>query len=275
MQRNHRRARRLAAVAAASLSAILAAPAAHALTLYDDFSGTAISPGRWDGKESTQYGASVAESRRAIQTGALRLEVKGWSDQHTNVGTGRARNEVILENSANVTEMKATVTPRLASAGICASNATPGASRARLIGTFFNIGDVKPGNEYNDVSASIQIYRASNSTDAAGVLRVLGSVFICTDSECIGSNSVGSSVDLGTTTINTPTDLHVTWDKANKQFIFQKNAEATQNIVYTYAESHVPEYAAKRLEAVADISNCTAARTVTTTWVDFDDVYTN
>ena len=273
MQQHHR-VRRLAAVAAASLSAVLAAPAAHALTLYDDFSGSAISPGRWDGKESTQYGATVSESRRAIQTGALRIEVKGWSDQHTNLGTGRARNEVIFENSANITEMKATVTPRLASAGACAGNAMAGASRARLIGTFFNIGDVKPGNEYNDVIASIQIYRLSNSADAAGVLKVLGSVSICADSECIGSNPVGS-VDLGAATINTPTDLHVTWDKANKQFIFQKGTEPTQNVVYTYAESHVPAYAAKRLEAIADISNCTATRTVTTTWVDFDNVYTN
>lgn len=269
----HSRVRRLAVIAAASLTAVLAAPAAHALNLYDDFTSTSISP-HWDGNERAQFGATLAESRRAIQSGALRIEVKGWSDRFSNTGTGRVRNEVIFENSALITEMKATVTPRTIIPGTCAGNASVGNSRARLIGSFFNIGTVKPGSEYNDVLASIQVYRLSSSTDASGVLRVLGAVYLCTDSECINTSTVGS-VDLGTTTVNTPVDLHVTWDKANKQFAFQKGTDAAQNVVYTFTGSQAPEYGAKRLEAAGDIPNCSASRASTATFVDFDNVYTN
>jgi hypothetical protein len=268
---------RLAALAtAAGLALAVAAPSARALTLYDDFSGTAISANKWSGEEHTQYGASIAESRRALSTGSVRIEARGYGDKASNAGTGRVRNQLTFDNSAVVSEIKATVTPRTVSFYNCPANTSASQVRFRLIGGFFNAGTPDAGSYYNDVFAAIQIYRLSNSTDATGVMKVSGVVFQCTDNSCINSTTLGS-VDLTGTgaAVNTPTDLHVTWDKTNHQFIFQKDADAPQNVTYTVSDGQRATYYGKRMETTSDIANCTALRANAYGGADFDNVYTN
>jgi hypothetical protein len=266
---------RLAALAtAAGLALAIAAPAAQALTLYDDFSGTAISVSKWSGEEHTQYGGTITESRRALSSGAVRIEARGYGDKYSNAGTGRVRNQLNFETSATITEMKATVTPRIASFYNCAGNTSAGAVRIRMIGGFFNAGTPDPSSSYGDVYASMQIYRLSNSADAAGVMKVAGSVFQCTDNSCVTSTTL-ASVDLGTAALNTATDLHITWDKANHQFVFQKNADAAQNIPYTWTDTQRAVTYGKRLEVTNDIANCSAVRANVYGGADFDNVYTN
>jgi len=263
---------------AASVFVALAAafPAAHALTLYDDFSGGAIGPTKWYSTESATAGAILVEGRRAVGAGALRIEVKGYSDRFSNTGLGRVTNRVSFQNSATLTEMKATVTPRINSFVTCAGNTgTTGEVRFRLSGFFFNAGEGTAGSEYNDVGANIQIYRLANSADAAGVFKVSAFLFQCNDNECINSTTLGTPLDLGTTTLNTATDLHLTWDKANHQFIFQKNAEAAQMVVYSVADTHAPVFNQKRMEVLAEMPNCTATRASSYSGADFDNVYTN
>jgi len=262
---------------AASVFVALAAalPAAHALTLYDDFSGGAIGPSKWYASESTSGGGILVEGRRAVGAGALRMEVKGYSDRFSNTGTGRASNRVMFQNASAITEMKATITPRIESFVTCAGNTSAGAVRYRLLGFFFNAGEGNAGSEYNDVAAGIQIYRLSNSVDAAGVFQVSGFVMQCSDNDCINTTSIGTPVSLGTTTLNTATDLHMTWDKANHQFIFQKNADAAQMVVYTQADTRAPAYNQKRMEVIGDMANCTATRASSYSGADFDNVYTN
>jgi hypothetical protein len=94
--------------------------------------------------------------------------------------------------------MRATLTPRTMTASACAANSTPSLARGRLFGFFFNAGDPNPGTNYNDVFAGIQVYRASNSTDGTGVLRVSSFIGQCTDDSCIGSTILKVQSDLTT-----------------------------------------------------------------------------
>lgn len=250
------------------------APAAGAATLYDDFSATILNPAKWAGEEVSLYGATLVEARRAILSGVVRIEAKGYSDKFSNTGTGRVSNRLLLGTSETVTDLKATVTPRTALFTTCAGNTSAGEVQMGLRGGFFNAGQAPSAGRYNDVWAAIEIYRQSNSSDASGVFRVSGNVFQCTDSECFSSRSLGS-VDLGTTTLNTATDLHVTWNQSGHNFAFQKDAEGVQSVVYTVSDTNPARDGEKRLDVTDDIANCTATRVYSYGGADFDNVYTN
>jgi hypothetical protein len=266
---------RLCATASAALSLIAAAPSAFASTLYEDFSATLLNPAKWSGEERSQAGATLVEARRAILSGVLRIEAKGYGDKFSDAGAGRVSNQVTLGNSASVTDLKATVTPRTALFTSCAGNVSaPGAVWLGITGGFFNAGQSAAGGRYNDVQASIEIHRESDSADASGVMHVTGKVTQCADNACVASTPLGST-DLGTTTLNTPTDLHVTWDQPGHRFTFQKNTESVQSVAYAVADTNPPRQSAKRLGVSADIANCSAQRIYSYGGADFDNVYTN
>jgi hypothetical protein len=211
------------------------------------------------------------ESRRAVLDGQLRIEAKGYSDNASNSGTSTTRNSLIFSHSNRITAIRSTLTMRTATAGSCAANTTPSSARARVFGFFFNAGTPVAGSNYNDVFAGIQLYRASNSTDGSGVQRVSAFVGICTDDACIGS-TVLASTDMGTTTLNTPVDLQVSWDAANNRFSFQRDSETAVNLAYAVADEQPAPFPVKRLEVSNQIAHCTASRVATTTAVDFDNV---
>lgn len=250
------------------------AGAAHSQTLstYDTFTTTYIVPARWYAEEGKQYGGIRTEARRAIQDGQLRIEAKGYSDNASNVGLSTTRNSVVFANSDQLTAIRSTLTMRTAVAGACAGNTTDfSVARGRIFGFFFNAGTPISGSNYNDVFAGIQLYRASNSTDAAGVLRVSAFVGICTDDSCIGSTILASTA-MGTTTLNTPVELQVSWDAANNRFNFQRNSETVVPLNYTVADTQPASFPVKRLEISNQVAHCTATRAATTGAVDFDNV---
>lgn len=267
---------RVLAGSAFAVSAMLSVPSAHAaaLVLFDDFSGGAISPYRWYGSESAQYGSSRAESRRAVASGSLRLEAKGYSDNYGNVGTSTTRNALYFVKSPAITDIRATITMRTATAQACAGNPAPTLARARVFGFFFNAGYPQAGSEYGDVFAQVIVYRASNSTDAAGVMQVSANVGICTDDSCIGSTTV-SSLSLGTAALNAPVDVQISWDKAHKQFTFQRNTDTPVSIPYTYSDLQPPEGNVKRIEVANNLAQCTGSRVFAYSGADFDNIMTN
>ena len=270
-------AARLLVAPAIVASALLGAASSHAAALvsFDDFSGGAISPFRWAGEETEQYGATRVESRRAVATGQLRLESKAYSDNYENVGTGTTRNSLVIVKSPAVTDLRATVTMRTAAPVACGANTAPSLARARLFGFFFNAGyPVNPGSEYNDVYAQAQVYRASNSTDAAGVMQVSANIGICTDNDCIGSTTL-ATVSLGTVALNTPVQLQVSWDKAHKQFTFQRDSNTAVSLPYTVSDLQPPQYNAKRIEVANIVAQCTATRVSSYSGADFDNIMTN
>ncbi|HEV8690492.1 MAG TPA: hypothetical protein VGQ91_09375 [Ideonella sp.] len=267
---------RLSPLRAAAMVAIgvLGASAIQAQTLstYDTFSTTTIAPARWYAEEGRQYGGIRTEARRAIVDGQLRVEARGYSDNASNTGSSTARNSVIFANSSEITAIRSTVTMRSVTTGTCAGNTTtPTVARGRVFGFFFNAGTPIPGSNYNDVFAGVQLYRASNSTDGAGVLRASAFVGICTDDSCIAS-AVLASQELGTTTLNTATELQVTWDAANNRFTFQKDDDTAVNLAYTVADGHPASFPVKRLEVSNQIAHCTASRPSGFAAVDFDNV---
>lgn len=261
------------AIVVLALMGVTSAQAA-ALVPFDDFSSGLIAPYRWEGTESVQYGATRVEARRAVVSGQVRLEAKGYSDNFGNVGTSSTRNSLVFVKSQSITDMRATVTMRTATAATCAGNPAPSLARARVFGFFFNAGYPQPLSQYNDVYAQVIIYRASNSGDAAGVLQVSANVGICTDDSCIGSTTL-SSVSLGTAALNTPVEVQVSWDKAHKQFTFQRNADTAVSIPYTYSDLQPPQYNAKRIEVANNLAQCTASRVFAYSGADFDNIMTN
>lgn len=243
------------------------------LTSYDTFTTANIVPARWYAEEGRQYGGTRVEARRAIADGQLRIEAKTYSDNYSNTQTSTGRNALVFAKSEGITAIRSTVTMRTATAGGCAANTTPSGARARIFGFFFNAGSPVPGSNYNDVYAGIQLHRMSNSTDGAGVLRVFAFVGICTDDSCIASTTLASQ-DLGTTTLNTPVELQVSWDAANNRFAFQRDAQAAVNLAYTVADTEAASFPVKRLEVSNQVAHCTASRPAVTTWADFDNVKT-
>lgn len=261
---------------AAIAATLLASTPSLAATLvsYDEFAASYIHPARWYGEEGKQYGGIRAETRRVILGGQLRIQAKGWGDNYSNVGSSTARNSMILQKSSAVTALGATVTARTVAASACAANTTPSIMRARLFGFFFNAGSPQPGSNYNDVYAGIQLYRASNSTDGANVLRVSAFVGQCTDDSCIASTTLVSQ-DMGTTTVGTPVPLQMAWEPENNRFVFQRDGLTPINLAYTVSDTAPASFPVKRLEISNQIAHCTATRTSATGEADFDNVQTN
>ena len=262
------------AVTVAALGATTLPARAQGLVVYDNFA-TGLAPSRWIGTEARQFGAIPAEVSRGVVSGQLRLQDKIFGDNASDVGTSTGRNGVqFARNGLNITTMRATVTMRSIGAGTCPANPTPGANRARLFGFFFNAGTPQPFNNYNDVYAGIQLQRLSNSSDAAGVLHVIGFVGICTDDSCINTTTL-STLDLGLAAVGTPVALQVGWNKASHLFSFQKDLEAAQTIPYTYDDAQAPAFPGKRIEVYNVAPHCTASRVPVNTTADFDGVMTN
>lgn len=253
----------------------LCAGAAQAqLVSFDTFSGTTIAPARWNGQEVSQYGAQRGEIVRNLVSGQLHLESRAWSDGSANSGFGTVQNRLAAVRSDDITDLRATFTMRTITMGACAANTTDfSQGRARLLGFFFNAGTPVPGSSYNDVGAQITIGRASNSTDAAGVLRVSASLFRCTDDACINSVSLGFK-DLGTASFNTPVELEMGWEPDSNRFRFQRDAQTVQYLTYTVSDTGTSQIRSKFVGVQSQVMNCTT-RIATYTSADVDNIKTN
>jgi hypothetical protein len=260
----------------ACAAALVLAPAVHAqsLVLFDDFSSSSLNPSRWSGEEGRSNGTVRAEARRVISSGQLRIEAKGYGDYTGTSGIGLARNSVVFAKSSAITAMRATVTMRSASMGTCSSNTSPSVARARVFGFFFSAGTPSPGSNFNDVIAGIQLLRAANSTDAAGVMRVQAFVSQCADDNCFATTSLGTR-DMGTVATGTPVALQVAWNPSSNNFSFQRDTEAQVTVAYTVADTLPPSMPNKRLEISNQIARCSGSRVAVSASADFDNVMTN
>lgn len=249
------------------------AQAAHAQSFasYDTFGTTNLSAARWYGEEGKQYGGTRTEARRAIVDGQLRIEARTYSDSASDSGVSTGRNSLLIMNPSQVVGMRATLTTLSTVTGTCSGNTAATLTRGRMFGFFFNAGMPIPGSNYNDVFAGIQAYRASNSTDGSGVLRVSAFVGQCTDDSCIGSTTLASQ-DLGTVNVNTPVILELLWDPANNRFTFKRDAQAAVNLAYTVADAQPAAFPVKRLEVSNTVPHCTSSRPNAFGSVNFDNV---
>jgi hypothetical protein len=235
-----------------------------------------ILPQTWRGEEESTAGGRQTEVDRSIVNGQLRMRSKAWAwpDTDSNVGAIQARNSLVQRKVEGATGIFTKVTMRTATAVPCSTNETPTVTRARLFGYFFNAGTSAPESHLDDVFASVQLYRSSNSTDPVGTLRVSGTVGRCTNAACTTYEALGSRT-MGTVQVGEPVEIGVFWQQEAAQFGFSRQMPDTTQyyyVPYTVSDSQASIAPDKRVEISNQIANCAPRHSTADGIADFDYV---
>lgn len=254
------------AAAGVLLAAPLAAQAVEPFATYDNFTSADIDLGRWFN----------AENVRAIERGQLRLMQRQVGITSSDAGLGFSSWSESLTNAPAVTALKARITVKELEVPGCAANASPGQSRARISGAFFNTGTPTPGSELGDMFVQVRVTRFSNSTDPAGVLRVQGIAAVCLTADCVNTRIVGSIVDLGTVAVGTATTVQMQWDPPAKTFWFARdNGAFSGAVTYTESDTSPPGLNFKQLSTRLDLPSCSAGAAMGSIDARFDNIAVN
>ncbi len=237
-------------------------------TNFDNFDGaTAIDMKRW----------LAPERHRMIEGKALRMIQRELGSQTGNSGVFSSSNSTNMTNPTLITQIKGVITVNAFETTHCAANAEPSGVQARFVAQFFNAGPGVPssGNRTNDVGATVRLRRESNSGDAPNVLRVQGTVYQCTTSDCnYGSISLGD-VDLGTALVGEAVTLQMEWDQPNKRFNFRRGTESVKRVNYAVSDALAPGVAFRAIGTRTTAANCLAGRTTGFMDAKFDDILVN
>ena len=255
------------AALAAGLAAAVTGAAAEPFKNYDRFGDRILSPARW----------AEGERVRLIKGGQLNLMQRTWGLTDSDSGLMYMNWVSDFEIPFTITQMRARVTVNALETVPCPSNPAIGDARARIVGGFFNVATPTPGSQVNDVIAQVRAFRASNSADAAGVLRVQGIVSLCTSTDCSATTIVGNIVDLGTVSLGTPVTLELQWDQPGKTFRFSRdNGASTGTVAYAFSDSSPPSALFRQLSTRVNVPSCRSAPPVSAL-VDaaFDNVQVN
>jgi hypothetical protein len=266
MNRRNRTAQLAAALL--TLAAACGAQAAAAYTDWDNFDGaTQINEKLW----------LNADRHRMIEGGALRMIQRDLGSQTNNTDVFNNSWSASLTNPGPVTQMKGSITVNAFEISHCAANPNAGVLQARLNGSFFNAGPgvPAPGNRVNDVGAVIRLRRDSNSADASNLLRVQGTVFQCTTSDCnYGTIGLGD-VDLGTAVVGETVVLKMEWDKPNKRFNFFVGNNPVQRVTYAVSDALAPASEYRLIGTRTTVAHCMAGRTEGFMDAKFDNISVN
>ncbi len=258
--------RKSVTIAGTLLAVSLGAQAVEPFVGYDNFSSGAIDLGRWFN----------AENVRAIERGQLRLMQRNYGITGSDTGLGFSNWSESLTNAPAVTALKARITVRSIEVAGCAANPSPGQTRARIAGGFFNTGTPTPGSQLGDMFVQVRVTRFSNSTDPAGVLRVQGIAAVCTTADCVNTRLVGNIVDLGTVNVGTATTVQMQWDQPAKTFWFSRdNGAFSGSATYTDSDGSPPGSNFKQLSTRMDLPSCTAGAAVGSIDARFDNIAVN
>ncbi len=235
---------------------------------YDSFNSTPIDLTKWQESERV----------RQVRRGALNLMQRSWPGTGSDAGLTFSSWSETVTNPAAITALKTKVTVDGLEVSSCTANTVVGQSRARLIGSFFNVGTPTAGSQVGDVLAQVKLVRFSDSIDPPGTLRVQGVVSVCGSADCNSNNTtIGSVVDLGTLALGTATTVQLQWDQPGKTFWFSRDAGAFSGSVgYTASDASPPSVPFKQLSTRADLPNCASGPRVSAL-VDatFDNVQVN
>ena len=232
------------------LAAAVPAQALEPFKIYDRFTDRAIDPARWSDNEKI----------REIRGGAMRLMQRTYGLGNSDVGaTPTNWHSNIAPVSTNMTAIKATITVTALETNACPSNPAVGDARARIIGSFFNTVATTGGSQLNDAIAQVRLFRASNSADPAGQLRVQGILSICTTADCNGATTVGNIVDLGTVMVGTPTTVAIQWDKPGKTFHFSREGVGTGTVAYADSDDFFPSLLFRQVSTRVVVPACQSA----------------
>jgi hypothetical protein len=240
-------------------------------TLYDDFSGRWLDPGKWQTSNAANGGwwnpqcLNALECVREIQGGKLFLMVKNFGNADSDSGVQWSESGVYFPNPNAVTSITANVTVRSFSGIGCMTNSTDRThTQVMMGGTFFNTGTGAP---FDDVTGLLIIWV---DTYDPFTMNVAG---------WWGWEDQGYWNGIKSYPIGTPLTGTIKWDKANHQFIASVNAEgevpATVTMPYYLTETSFPANAIKHIDAEAHTLNCTTAQTKGQVSATYDNVIIN
>lgn len=258
--------RALAFAALGTLAATPAVQAAEPFAIYDRFDGPSLDPSRWIETERT----------RQVRNGGLHLMQRTPVFSISDAGLTFSNWNANMPAALPVTSIRARIRVDALEAASCPSNPSPGQSRARIIGSFFNVGIPEIGSQVGDVIAQVRITRFSNAADPAGVLRVQGIASQCASVDCASAATIGNIVDLGTVTIGTAATVQLQWDQAAKTFTFSRDGGAFSGTVgYSLPDTTPPSSVFHQVSTRLDLPNCTTASASGMVEARFDNIAVN
>ncbi|HUM15641.1 MAG TPA: hypothetical protein VL086_08130 [Candidatus Nitrosotalea sp.] len=249
--------------------------ALESFALYEDWRGADHMRGdRWNG-----FMDSMPEFRRAVQGHKLSMHLRSEGRTDSDAGTQLQHNRAFLATPTLVDQLQAEVKVQHVEVTGCAANPAPSVIRAvALTLNRFSDGPVPPvpGSLVGDYLARLQIIRASNSPDAAGVLRVQGRLFHCLDAGCVATTTVAAVDFPDAVALGQRVQLQLIWDAPNNQFLVGVDQGALQPLPYpaaANARTSVVPLADVRQSGVT--ASCTAGATVADGLAEIGRVFTN
>jgi hypothetical protein len=218
----------------------ISAQAQNPWVLYDDFNSEFMDIENWGTNQRIDAGVMIVEYVRELHGGRLHMMGRAFGNTSPNqspnppysgVRAGDINANLITENVLKSLKVFVKVKD-VAATGCPDSNTTPTSSRARLVGFFFNAGEISPPPEppsnpgrINDVLAQVRIQRSSDSIDKSQVLEVWADVVRCTDPQC-NIGVAPTPVLLGNVKLGQWSTIEVGWN-GDRQFNFKLNKEPT------------------------------------------------
>jgi hypothetical protein len=223
------------------------AHAAEAYASYDNFDGaTRLDPGRW----------LFGDRQRLIKGAALSMIQRDHGMQVGDSGTLNQSWGHDVDDPEAITQMRASLTVNDFLATGCAGNPAPTMVQARLAGAFFNVGTTAPTSRVGDVVGVVRLYRNSNSSDGAGVMKVQGIVVQCTTADCNYDQAELGQVDLGTASVGETLSLRMEWDASRNRFSFYRGSDPVQRVTYAVGDAQPPFLPLRQLGTRTNLANC-------------------
>lgn len=254
--------------ASAAAVALLCTGAQAQVTVYDDFSSPVIDNSRWQETESWRY---------VDAQGRLNLGRYSLGSSASDTGVLYENLNLTATDAAPARQLRATL--RVTAISVpqgCPTNTTQtyAYSRARVIGALFSARSGGPvaGDRTGDVLAQIRVGRTSSTSDATGVLRVQGVLSVCTSPDCNQSSLIGSTQDLGTTTLGSSVKAAISWSKSLNTVSFSRDGQPAKVVSYTESDKFGPAVAFNNVSVRNDVPSCLGAPVRAGIGATFDNV---
>jgi hypothetical protein len=249
--------------------------AVEPFAVYEDWHGADhMRSDRWTGSID-----SMTEFRRAVQRKKLSMRLRAEGATDTDIGTQLRHSRASFTRPTSVEQIAVEVRVEHIEVTGCASNPAPSVIRpATLTLNRFSDGPTPPapGSLVGDYLARIQLVRASDSRDTAGVLRVEGRLFHCLDAGCITVTTVAAADFPDAIALGQKVRLHLTWDAPHNQFLVRVDDGPMHSLAYPAAANARPT-----IVPLADVrqmgitATCTTGPTIADGLAEVGRVFTN
>lgn len=217
--------------------------------VYEDWSAQTIRSDRWSGIEVGAGGQEITREVSRRDRLHMRYRIEGVivptpppPPPLRNLGRRLSGNNLNFRNPATIDQIEADFEVARIVVTECAINSNVSeVNAARLNFATFNDGSsTGSGDSTGDHFAAIVARRLSNSTDANGILRVLGRVSRCGNSTCSAPNQLVSEVHFPQTVkVGDKFTLRLVWDEPTDRFLVGVDANPDMPLPYTASDALV------------------------------------